>query len=60
MLRQRASEIPTDVPLDFIEFLSARLGVSREPALSALGSFLVTFKPSTNRGTHHELGSDRG
>jgi hypothetical protein len=59
MLRQRAPHIATDVPLDFIEFLSARLGVSHEPALSALGSFLVTFKPSTTRGASYELGSDR-
>jgi hypothetical protein len=59
MFRPNATDIPSDVPLDFIEFLTARLGVGQEPALSELGSFLVTFKPSTTRGNRHELGSDR-
>lgn len=59
MFWPRPNEAPSDIPLDFLEFLTARLGVGQEPALSELGSFLLTFKPSTNRGNRHELGSDR-
>jgi hypothetical protein len=35
-----------EVPLDFTEFLSRRLGMEQGPALSVLGSFLLTFEPS--------------
>jgi hypothetical protein len=34
-----------EVPLDFTEFLSRRLGMETGTALSVLGSFLVTFEP---------------
>jgi hypothetical protein len=49
MLAQRTSQKDSDIPLDFVEFLSGRLGTGQESALSALGSFLVTFKPSVRR-----------
>lgn len=34
-----------EVPLDFTEFLSRRLGVETGMALSVLGTFLVAFEP---------------
>ena len=34
-----------EVPLDFTEFLSRRLGMETGTALSVLGSFLLTFQP---------------
>jgi hypothetical protein len=34
-----------EVPLDFGEFLSLRLGVETGKALSLLGAFLLTFEP---------------
>jgi hypothetical protein len=37
-----------EVPLDFAEFLSRRLGVEPGKALSLLGSFLVSFEPLGN------------
>lgn len=38
-----------ELPLDFTQFLSARLGTERGEALSVLGAFLLTFEPSTRR-----------
>ena len=35
-----------DLPLDFTGFLSHRLGVERDLALSVLGAFLLEFEPS--------------
>ena len=39
----------SDVPLDFTQFLSGRLGLSTSSTLSMLGSFLVDFQPSGHR-----------
>jgi len=49
MLAQRTTSKDSDIPLDFVEFLSGRLGTGKESALSALGAFLVTFEPSVRR-----------
>lgn len=38
-----------DLPLDFTQFLSGRLGTDAGAALSALGAFLVSFEPSGRR-----------
>ncbi|RYZ08364.1 MAG: hypothetical protein EOO73_07895 [Myxococcales bacterium] len=38
-----------ELPLDFTQFLSARLGTELGEALSVLGSFLLTFEPSERR-----------
>ena len=38
-----------EVPLDFTEFLSRRLGMETGNALAVLGSFLITFEPLGQR-----------
>ncbi len=38
-----------ELPLDFTQFLSARLGTDTNEALLALGSFLLTFESSGRR-----------
>jgi hypothetical protein len=38
-----------ELPLDFTQFLSARLGTDSGEALSALGAFLLAFEPSERR-----------
>jgi len=34
-----------EMPLDFTEYLSRRLGMETGPVLSVLGAFLLTFEP---------------
>lgn len=45
-----------ELPLDFTQFLSARLGTDTGEALSALGSFLLAFEPSARRAGRASLG----
>lgn len=40
-----------ELPTDFTQFLSCRLGMETSRALSLLGSFLLTFEPTTG---HHK------
>lgn len=40
----------SELPTDFTQFLSTRLGMETSTALSLLGSFLLTFEPATG---HH-------
>lgn len=35
-----------ELPLDFTQFLSGRLGVERDGTLAILGAFLLEFEPS--------------
>jgi hypothetical protein len=42
-----------ELPLDFTQFLSGRLGVETSRTLAMLGSFLVEFEPS-RRHQHRE------
>lgn len=44
-----------ELPLDFTQFLSARLGTDSGEALSALGTFLLTFEPSERRACSASL-----
>lgn len=38
-----------ELPLDFTQFLSGRLGTDTGATLSVLGAFLVSFEPSGRR-----------
>ena len=46
MLETQEGDWVKDVPLDFGEFLSERLGVETGKALALLGAFLLTFEPT--------------
>lgn len=37
----------SELPMDFTQFLSTRLGMETSTALSLLGAFLLTFEPVT-------------
>jgi hypothetical protein len=44
-----------ELPLDFTQFLSGRLGVETSRTLAMLGSFLVEFESSRRRGRSEAL-----
>jgi hypothetical protein len=46
MLEQHESAVPQDLPLDFTQFLSERMGIEPATTLSLLGSCLLSFEPS--------------
>lgn len=52
MSEMQAGDRVEEVPLDFAEFLSRRLGVETGSALSMLGSFLLTFEPHGKHPAH--------
>jgi len=37
-----------EIPLDFTQYLSRRLGLETQTTLSMLGSFLLSFEPKTS------------
>jgi hypothetical protein len=57
-LHQRTSA--TDLPLDFTEFLSARLGLERAATLSLLGEYLLGLETAkrTTRGVPKPRSAD--
>lgn len=53
MLEQHESTVPEDLPLDFTQFLSERMGIEPATTLSLLGSCLLSFEPT---GSYARLG----
>lgn len=45
MSEKDEGETFTDLPLDFTQFLSGRLGLDASATLSTLGSYLLSFEP---------------
>jgi len=45
MSEKDEGETLTDLPLDFTQFLSGRLGLGTSATLSELGSYLLSFEP---------------
>lgn len=49
MSERQEGESFGDLPLDFTRYLSGRLGVEEPVTLSVLGSFLLSFEPTSRR-----------
>jgi hypothetical protein len=48
MLDEAVGTATSELPLDFTQFLSQRLHLEPPATLAVLGSFLLTFEPSTS------------
>lgn len=53
MLDHQEREIVSEPPLDFTQFLCARLNLDPPDTLALLGSFLLSFEPKGNPNTQH-------
>lgn len=57
MLDQQERELLGEPPLDFTQFLCARLKLDPKDTLALLGSFLLSFEPTSNQALRTHAGS---